>query len=145
MVSIKLNKNKMFLPIAYDQGKARSIKLAISQTVVKGDALVWSSGYLAVAGATDTDVRFVALQDVTTDGSSHTECLVVPVEGVRFEVATDDVVSIVDVGTYADLATKATIQQDATTYKVFWIDEIVGTVGVTKKIRGTFCRLKAAT
>ena len=41
MVSIKLNKNKMFLPIAYDQGKARSIKLAISQTVVKGDALVW--------------------------------------------------------------------------------------------------------
>jgi len=138
MVSIKLNKNKMFLPIAYDQGKARSIKLAISQTVVKGDALVWSSGYLTVAGATDTDVRFVALQDVTTDGTSHTECLVVPVEGVRFEVATDDVVSIVDVGTYADLATKATINPDASTYDAFYVDELVGTAEVSKLVRGHF-------
>lgn len=128
----------MFKPLQYDSGKAMKVKLAISQTVLKGDALVWASGYLAVAGSTDTDVRFVSLEDVTTGGSDHTECLVIPVEGVRFEADTDDVVSIVDRGTYADLATKNTINPDSSTYDAFYIDEYAGTEEVTKVVRGHF-------
>lgn len=116
----------------------KRIALAISQTVVKGDTLVWASGYLAVGASTSTDVRFVAMEDVTTDGSSHTECLVLPVEGVEFEADTDDVVSIADRGCYADLATKATINPDASTYDVFLIDEIVGEAEVSKKVVGHF-------
>jgi len=133
----------MFKPLQYDSGKTIKLPLAISQTVVKGDALVWSSGYIAVAASTTEDVAFIALEDVTTDGSSHTECLMLPVAGVRFEADTDDVVSIADRGTYCDLATKATINPDATTEKVFVIDEIVGTAEVSKVVRGYFSRFTA--
>jgi len=128
----------MFKPLQYDSGKALKVQLAISQTIYKGDALVWASGYLAAAGATDTDVRFVALKDVTTDGSSHTECLVIPVEGVRFEADTDTAVASSYLGTYADLATVSTINPDATSYDAFYIDEWVGTSAVSKVVRGHF-------
>ncbi len=133
----------MFKPLQYDSGKLISLPLAISQTVVKGDALVWASGYLAVAASTTEDVAYIAMEDVTTDGSSHTECLVLPVAGVRFEADTDDVVSIADRGAYADLASKSTVNPDATTEKVFVIDEIVGTAEVSKVVRGYFKRFTA--
>ena len=133
----------MFYPLQYDDGKLVKIPLAVSQTISKGDALVWAGGYLAAAESTSEDVRYIAMQAVTTDGSSHTECLVLPVMGVRFEADCDDVVSIVDRGTYADLATKATINPDATLEKVFMIEEIVGKEEVSKLVRGYFVRFKA--
>lgn len=133
----------MFKPLAYDSGKTIRLPLAISQTIVKGDALVWSSGYIAVAGSTTEDVYAIALEDVTTDGSSHTECLMLPVEGVKFEVGCDGVVSIADRGTRCDLATKATLNPDATTEKVFLIEEIVGTEEVSTTVRGRFSRFTA--
>lgn len=129
----------MFKPIRYDAGRMQSIQLAISQTVVKGDALEWSGGYLQVATTTSNDVRFVAMEDVTTDGSSHTVCLVLPVEGVEMEADCDGVVSIADRGTYAIMATKATINpDDSTTYDQFYISEIVGTAEVSTKVIGHF-------
>lgn len=129
----------MFKPVRYDAGRMRKIALAVSQTVVKGDALEWSSGYLQVGTTTSTDIRFVSLEDVTTGAAAHTECQVLPVEGVEFEADTDDVVSIADLGTYADLATKATINPDSSTYDAFYIDEIVdGAAETSKKVRGHF-------
>ena len=133
----------MFRPQMYDDGKLVKIPLAVSQTIAKGDALVWASGYLAAAISTSEDVRYIAMQDVTTGATEHTECLVLPVMGVRFEVDCDGVVSIVDRGTYADLATKATINPDATLEKVFMVEEIVGKEEVSKLVRGYFVRFKA--
>ena len=133
----------MFNPLQYDDGKLVSIPLAVSQTISKGDALVWAGGYLAAAGATSEDVRYVAMEAVTTDGSSHTECLVIPVMGIRFEADCDGVVSIVDRGTYCDLATVATLNPDATVEKVFMIEEIAGTEEVATKARGYFVRFTA--
>ena len=127
----------------YDDGKLVKIPLAASQTIAKGDALVWASGYLAAAISTSEDVRYIAMQDVTTGATEHTECLVLPVMGVRFEADCDGVVSIVDRGTYADLATKATINPDATVEKVFMIEEIVGKEEVSKLVRGYFVRFTA--
>ena len=127
----------------YDDGKLVKIPLAVSQTIVKGDALVWASGYLAAAASTSEDIRYIAMQDVTTGVAEHTECLVLPVMGVRFEADCDGVVSIVDRGTYADLATKATINPDATLEKVFMIEEIVGKEEVSKLVRGYFVRFTA--
>jgi len=127
----------------YDDGKLVKIPLAASQTIAKGDALVWASGYLAAAISTSEDVRYIAMQDVTTGATEHTECLVLPVMGVRFEADCDGVVSIVDRGTYADLATKATINPDATVEKVFMIEEIVGKEEVSKTVRGYFVRFTA--
>lgn len=133
----------MILPINYDSGKLLRIPLAASQTIEKGEALVWASGYLAAAESTSEDVYAVAMEDVTTDGSSHTECLVCPVDGVRFEADCDDVVSIADRGTRCDLATSTTLNPDATSEKVFLIEEIVGVAETSKKVIGMFSRFTA--
>ena len=135
----------MLTPIRYDDGKTKKLALAVSQTVLKGDVLVWVSGYLAVAASTTEDVYAVALKDVTTDGSSHTECLVLPVDDqVEFLADCDGVVSIVDIGTRCDLATKATLNPDATNEKVFLIEEIVGTAEVSTVVKGHFSRFTAS-
>lgn len=133
----------MFKPLAFDSGKTLRLLTAVSQTIVKGDALVWSSGYLAVAASTSEDIYAVALEDVTTDASTHTEILVLPVEGVRFEADCDDVVSIADIGTRCDLGDEDYLNPDATTEKVFLIEEIVGTAEVSKVVRGRFSRFTA--
>jgi hypothetical protein len=128
----------MFTPLRYESGKMMKLPLAVSQTITKGTTLIWASGYLSIGTTTSTDVRFVAMEDVTTDGSSHTEILVLPVEGVEFEVGCDGVVSIVDRGTYADLATGATINPDLSSYDAFYISEIVGEAEVSTTVRGHF-------
>jgi len=133
----------MFKPLQYDSGKTIKLPSAVSQTIVKGDALVWASGYLAVAASTTEDVYAIALEDVTTDGSTHTDMLVLPVDGIRFEADCDDVVSIADRGTYCDLADEDLLNPDATSEKVFVIDEIVGTAEVSKVVRGKFSRFTA--
>ena len=134
----------MILPIQFDSGKTAKLKLAVSQTVVKGDVLVWDSGYLAVAASTTEDAYAIALEDVTTDGSSHTECLVLPIDGtIRFQADCDAVASIADIGTRCDLATKATLNPDATTEKIFLIEEIVGTAEVSTVVKGRFSRFTA--
>jgi len=132
----------MFKPTWYDEGKTKKIALAVSQTVVKGNALKWASGYLAVASTgAYQDVKYVALEDVTTSSVQNTKCLVVPVRDVRFIADCDAVVSIVDRGTYADMATKATINPDASTYDDFYIDEIVGTAETSTQVIGFFTQL----
>lgn len=133
----------MFKPLQYDAGKLVRIPLAVSQTISKGDALVWAGGYLAAAESTSEDVRYIAMQGLTTSDAEHTECLVLPVMGVRFEVGCDAAVSIVDRGTYADLATAGTIDPAATVEKVFMIEEIVGTEEVSTTVRGYFVRFTA--
>lgn len=132
----------MFNPLAYDSGKLQLAPVAGSQTIVKGDALVWASGLIAVAASTTEDVYAVAMQD-SASATEGTYILVLPVGGVRFEVGCDAVVSVVDRGTRCDLATKATVNPDAVTEKVFLIDEIVGAAEVSTTVRGFFSRFTA--
>jgi len=132
----------MFKPLQYDSGKTMLVPVGSTQTIAKGDALVWSSGLLVVAGSTTEDVFAVSLQDAASL-TSGTMILVLPVEGIRFEADCDAVVSTVDKGTRCDLATVATLNPDATTEQVFLIDELVGTEEVTKVVRGTFSRFRA--
>jgi len=128
----------MFTPIQFESGKMMNVKLAVSQTIVKYEGLEWASGYLQACTTASADVRFVAMEAVTTDGSSHTECLVLPVEGVRFECDCDDVASIADLGTYCQPATSTTLDPDDSTADCFYIDEIVGEEEVSKVVRGHF-------
>ena len=132
----------MFKPLQYDSGKTMLAPVGSTQTIVKGDALIWASGYVAVATSSTEDVFAIALQDSTSQ-TTGTMILVLPVEGIRFEVDCDAVASIADRGTRYDLATVATLNPDATTEKVFLIDELVGTEEVTKVVRGTFSRFRA--
>ena len=133
----------MFKPLQYDSGKTIKLPSAVSQTIVKGDALIWSSGYLAVATSTTEDVYAIALEDVTTDATTHTDMLVLPVDGIRFEADCDDVASVADRGTRCDLADEDLLNPDATSEGVFLIDEIVGTAEVSKVVRGKFSRFHA--
>ena len=132
----------MFKPLQYDSGKLLLAPVGSTQTIAKGDVLVWSSGLLVVAGSTTEDAFAVSMQDAASL-TSGTMILVLPVQGVRFEADCDDVVSTTDRGTRCDLATVATLNPDATTEKLFLIDEIVGTVEVSKVVRGTFSRFTA--
>ncbi len=133
----------MFTPLQYDSGKLVSIPLAASETITKGMALVWAGGYLSEASSTSEDIRYIAMEDVTTSESQHTECLVLPVMGVRFLADCDGVASIVDKGTYCDLATSLTLNPDATTEKVFLIEAINGTEEVATQVIGYFTRFTA--
>ena len=133
----------MFSPLNFDSGRTRKVALAISQTILKGDPLTFVGGYLAAVATTTEDVYAVALEDVTTDGSSHTKCLVLPVDGVRFEADCDGVVSIADIGTRCDLATVRTLNPDAVAEMVFLIEEIVGAAEVSTTVIGTFSRFTA--
>jgi len=128
----------MFTPVRYDAGKLVDVALAVSQTIVKGDALQWNGGYLEVGTSASADIRFVAMEDVTTTDAQHTECLCVPVEGVEFEADCDDVVSIADLGTYCQLATKATVNPDDSTADCFYIRAMIGKTEVSKKVVGHF-------
>ena len=130
----------MFIPQRYDEGRLTSQPLAVSQTVVKGDGLKWSSGYLTVIETGSyQDCRYVALEDVTTDGSSHTLIKVIPTDSdIEFIADCNAAASIVDRGTYADIATKSTIDPDGSTYNDFYITDILGAVETATQVLGHF-------
>lgn len=133
----------MFLPLQYDAGKIVELPLVTAQTITKGMALIATSGYITHSATTTTeDVMYVAMADkVSTASGDLVACL--PVKGVRFEADCDDVVSIVDRFTRCDLASSSTLNPDATTEKIFWIEEIVGEAEVSKKVIGYFDRFTA--
>lgn len=128
----------MFLPIRYDSGKLVKMACANSQTITKGDALVDNgSGYLAVAASsTAVDINYVAMETVVTTATGQF-VLCIRTAGVQFEADTDNNPAQTDVGTYCDLATLNTVNPDASTNALFYIEELVGAV-TNKKVLGHF-------
>lgn len=129
----------MFTPVQYDEGQTVLLPFSTGETVVKGGAVVADTdGYYIMAGAaTATDVYYVALETVTTTADGE-EVLCLRVHNpVIFEVDTDANPARTDVGTLVDLATVSTINPDASTNDLFYIEDIVGAVS-DKKIRGFF-------
>ena len=126
-----------FIPYKYDGGKNVSIKLAVSQTVVNGDTLNWTSNYLAVGVADDETDDFVALQDVTTSASQHTEVLCVPAfrSGIQFLVDTSADTAVTDLGVAYELSTKGVLDNAATAAaNGFIVEEIVGAAADRKVV-----------
>lgn len=130
-----------FRPQNYEEGKLVAIPAANSQTIVKGDALADNgSGLLAVAtSATAVDVHYVAMQTVTTTASGQ-RVLCIETHNILFDADTDAVWSIVDQGTYADLASVSTVNPDASTNDIFYILKGVGTAETDTKVLGYFTR-----
>lgn len=130
-----------FKPLKYEEGKLVSIPAANSQTIVKGDALADNgSGLLAVAtSATAVDVHYVAMQTVTTTATGQL-VLCIETENVLFEADCDAAWSIVDRGTYADLATVSTVNPDASTNDLFYILKGIGTAETDATVHGYFTR-----
>jgi len=131
-----------FKPINFDNGLTKKIALAISQTVLKGDTLVWASGYLAVGAANDETSDYVALEAITTGAAEHTEILCVPAlhSGVSFEADTSAETAVAQKGVTYELSDKNTLDNEATAAATgFTVDEIVG-VAADKKVIGRWVR-----
>jgi hypothetical protein len=128
----------MFRPLNYDEGKVQFIPATNAQTFVKGDAVVYTSGYaVEAADGEGGTVHFVAAE--TRTPAADGELLAVwPTAGVWFEADTDAAWSVVDQGTWADLATEATVDPDASTDDIFFIVKGVGTAETDTKVIGFF-------
>lgn len=128
-----------FVPIQYDEGQTVSLPFSTGETVVKGGAVVADTdGYYIMAGSsTATDIYYVALESKTTTADGE-EVLCLRVHNkVIFEVDTDANPARTDVGTVVDLATVSTVNPDASTNDLFYIEDIVGAVA-DRKVRGFF-------
>lgn len=128
-----------FRPLNYDEGKVL-LRRAGAITIAKGDALVITSGLLALASSsTATDVMFIGAKAVTATSGDYVE--VWPAEpDILYEADTDDVVSTVDIGTFCDLATVSTLNPDATSNDIFKIEDLIGVAETSKKVVGRFTR-----
>lgn len=130
----------MFTPVRYHEGKLQKVKCATGVTIAKGDALVDNgSGYYTTAAAGgNADVRFVAMEAVVTTADGQ-EVLAVRTDGVQFLADTDANPAQTDVLTEADLAAAGTVDPDASTDDVFFIEEIFGPAA-NRKVLGHFTR-----
>lgn len=129
-----------FRPIQYDNGKLTKVECATGQTIVKGDALsnADGTGYFTTVSAGDGIVpTHIAAETVTTTANGQ-KVLAYRVDGVVFEADCDAAPAIAFQGDYIDLASKSTLDADASADDVFYVEEIVGTVGTSTVVRGWF-------
>lgn len=128
-----------FRPINWDQGKVL-LRRSGAITIAKGDALVITSGLLALAtSSTANDVMYVGAKGVTATSGDYVE--VWPADpSILYEADTDDVVSTVDIGTFADLASVSTVNPDASSNDIFKIEDLIGVAETSKKVVGRFTR-----
>jgi hypothetical protein len=129
----------MFTPLQYDEGKLVKVACANSTAVVKGAAMVDDgNGLLTLAtSSTARDIKYVAMETVTTTAAGQL-VLMVRTDGVIFEADCDAAPAQTDVHTEADLATNSTINPDASSNDLFYIESIVGTVATSTKVIGWF-------
>ena len=130
----------MITTIQQESGKTQSIPLAVSQTITKGMMLTWTGGYLVEAVADEEVVDYVALEAVTTDGSSHTEILCVPASQsrIRFEADTSANTAVAQRGVAYETSTNLLIDNETSaSANGFMVDELVG-AAANKKVRGFF-------
>jgi len=127
----------MFKPKQYDDGQLVTLLCASGVTITKYDALDFSSGYVQRATDATTQVKFVAMEDVTaaTEGD---EILCLSTKGVRFVADCTTATTQATMGTCVDLTDHLTIDEDAaSTDYVFEMESIQGAVA-DKKIVGYF-------
>lgn len=106
-----------FIENKHSSGKSRVFLTASSTTIAKGDALVFSSGYVTPAQATDTSACpiVIAEEDVTTASGAHEEikCLVCD-STMEFIADCDDNTAQSQVGTSVKFKDKATVDNGTT-------------------------------
>lgn len=128
-----------FIPINYDSGKLIEKKLAGSVTESKGVALKDNgSGFLTPVAAGDgATPEYVLMESVSSTTEGDLAVCIPTRGGVRFEADTDAAPADTDANTYADLASKSTIDPDASVDDVFFIEKIKG-AAADKKVIGYF-------
>ena len=106
-----------FLESKHSSGKDREFLTASSTTIAKGDALVFSSGYLTPATASDYTSKpvVIASEDVSTGADAHKKILGLLVDPtMEFIVDCDDDTAQSQVGTLVKFKDKATLDNGTT-------------------------------
>ena len=106
-----------FIESKHSSGKDREFLTASSTTIAKGDVLVFSSGYLTPATASNTATvpYVVASEDVTTASGAHEKILGLIVEpNMEFIADCDDATAQSQVGTAVKFKDKATVDNGTT-------------------------------
>jgi len=116
----------MFIPVQFDSGLVCRRPATTTQTIVKGDLLKWSSGYLVVAADGDDEAEYVAMESVTTTATGQMIEVLRITDQVYFHATVDATLAqATHVGNDYDIKDKATIELGETTDKVFHIEEII--------------------
>ena len=127
-----------FTPVRFDDGKVTTVKQVASTTIAKFDALVKDgNGLYSRATSGTTKVNYVALQDSVIGAITPPEILVLPTHGVQFIADSAGNTAQTDVGLTLSLTDHDTVNDDATSPGVFFVEEIVG-VSTAKTFRGYF-------
>lgn len=135
-----------FEPINYDSGKTVELPFKKDETTTKHCVVVVDKnvGYYATGAGGANDVRYIALEAVTTTSTGE-KVLCLPVDGVRFIAdTTDEPVRADDVGTFVDLTNSTTLALGTSNDNVFYVEDIYGDTS-DKKVVGYFMPQVAGT
>jgi len=132
-----------FRALNFEEGRLVRLPVAAA-TMVKGDAMVDNgSGFLTPAtGGNGTQIEYIAAATVATtptEGDLHDFYRVGP--SVRISADCDAAPAQTDVGTYCDLAAAGSLNPDASTDDLFYIESIDlagGAVGTSTVVTGYF-------
>lgn len=133
-----------FQPVNFEEGRLVRLPAAASITFTKGNAAVDNgSGLMTNAGAsTAVDVRYIVAETVTTGSSTGELVDFYRVDdSVRIKADVDAAAAQTDVGTVCDLAGAGSLNPDASTHDLFYIESIDlsdGAVGTSTKVFGYF-------
>ena len=133
----------MFKPVNWEEGRLLQLPAANSVTITKGNALVDDGNGLLTNAASSTavDIKFIAAETVTTTSSGQLVLVYKVDESVRILADVDAAAAQTDVHTYADLASVSTINPDASSNDLFYIESIDltdGAVGTSTRVFGYF-------
>ncbi len=126
-----------FLPINFEKGKLIELPMTAA-TYTKGQALACTSGsYITAAAGQGTDVEAVCMEGVVIATTGDlAQCITT--RGVRFLADTDGTPALSQQGTYVDLASATTVDEDAAAGDyLFYIEKVVGPLA-DKKVQGFF-------
>ena len=129
-----------FIPRQGHEGKEVEIELVTSAAVAKHDVLADDgNGLFQRATSSSTKGHYVALEAVTS-ASALQKIMAYPaaMSDIRFEADTQAAVSQTDVGTNADLTDHDTLNENASSNDVFYIESIIGAAGTSQKVYGYF-------
>ena len=115
-----------FRPVNFEEGRLVGLPAAATITFVKGNTAIDNGSGFMTNGASNTavDVLYICDETTTTGGTAGEIVRFYKVDpSVLINADCDDVVSTVDVGTSCDLAAAGSLNPDATTNALFYIEK----------------------
>jgi len=129
-------------PLKNAEGKTVEMACANSLTVTKGNMMVDDgSGNLTNASAGGgADVEYIAMETVTTTSAGQLVLCLRVDPSILFSADCDAAWSTTDVGTYCDIAAAGTLDPDASSDDIFYIERGVGVAETGTVVEGHFTK-----